>query len=155
MNKIAQIYSSLFFVGYIKPASGTFGTFLSILIIFPLINYLSLLNLIIIFFILFILAIKLISLHSKNESSHDSSEIVIDEFLGVFFIMLFYEYFNFLNDLSMNIIIFILFRIFDIIKPFPARWIDKKMINSFGVILDDIIAGIYCVITLMLINALF
>jgi|TARA_B110000438_G_C15808278_1_gene648435 phosphatidylglycerophosphatase A len=155
MNKIAQIYSSLFFVGYIKPASGTFGTFFSILIIFPLVKHLSLLSLIIIFFILFIAAIKFISLHSKNENSHDSSEIVIDEFLGVFFIMLFYEYFNFLNDLYMSIVIFFLFRIFDIVKPFPARWIDEKMISSFGVILDDIIAGVYCVITLILINAFF
>jgi len=49
-------------------------------------------------------------------------------------------------------LIFLFFRIFDILKPFPANWIDKNMRNSFGIILDDIVAGIYTIITLALIN---
>ena len=154
MNKIAQLYSTLFFIGYIKPASGTFGTFFSILIIFPLIKFISIFNLIIIFTILFILGMIMISIYSKDKD-HDSSEIVIDEFLGVFFIMLFYKHIDISSDLILNILIFFLFRFFDILKPFPARWIDQKITNSFGVIMDDIIAGIYCIITLMFTNVLF
>jgi len=51
------------------------------------------------------------------------------------------------------LLILLFFRIFDILKPFPANWIDKNLKNSYGVILDDIVAGIYTIITLTLINA--
>ena len=56
------------------------------------------------------------------------------------------------NEFTKILLIFILFRFFDIIKPFPANWIDKNMKNSYGIILDDIIAGIYTIITLTLAN---
>ena len=108
----------------------------------------------IIFFIfIFIISIKLISIHSNNIKKHDSSEIVIDEFIGITFIIIFYNKIQFPNDFSMFVIILILFRFFDIIKIFPANFFDKKMNNSLGVLLDDIIAGVYCVIILYLINA--
>ena len=80
-------------------------------------------------------------------------EIVIDEFLGIYLIIIFsYNFDIFDNEYLKMFLIFIFFRIFDIIKPFPIKWIDNKIQNSYGIILDDIIAGIYTIIILALIN---
>ena len=104
------------------------------------------------FFILFSLSLILINIYSFNREIYDSSEIIIDEFLGIFIIIIFYEYIKFTNDLIMFLLIFLLFRFFDIIKIYPANWIDKNLKNSLGVILDDLVAGVYCVFVLLIIN---
>ena len=65
---------------------------------------------------------------------------------------LFYNEIYILNNILTNILIFLVFRFFDIFKIYPANLIDKKMINSLGVLLDDLIAAIYTIITLYIIN---
>ena len=91
-------------------------------------------------------------IYSDFVKQQDTSEIVIDEFLGITFILIFYDFVKFTNDILMFFLIFILFRLFDIIKFFPANWIHKNLKNSLGVILDDIVAGSYCVIILYIFN---
>ena len=81
-------------------------------------------------------------------SDQDPKEIVIDEFLGCFFIFLFFPIFKNENIYIFLLLSFILFRIFDILKPFPINLIDKNFINSYGIISDDILAGLYTVIIL-------
>ena len=77
---------------------------------------------------------------------------MIDELLGIFIILIFYDLIFIYNDfLTLCINIFI-FRLFDIVKLFPANYIDKNLKNGYGVILDDIIAGIYTILTLMILN---
>jgi phosphatidylglycerophosphatase A len=94
-----------------------------------------------------------IKIYSKSANNHDAKEIIIDEFLGVYLIIIFsYDFKIFNNELVKILLIFLFFRIFDILKPFPANWIDKNMKNSYGIILDDTVAGIYTIITLALIN---
>jgi|TARA_B100001964_G_scaffold48627_1_gene54524 phosphatidylglycerophosphatase A len=94
-----------------------------------------------------------IKIYSKSANNHDAKEIIIDEFLGIYLIIIFSYDFNIFNNEFLKIfLIFLFFRIYDILKPFPANWIDKNMINSYGIILDDIVAGIYTIITLALIN---
>ena len=66
--------------------------------------------------------------------------------------MVFFDYYPIDNDYFKLSLIFILFRFFDIIKPFPAGWIDQNVKNSKGVIFDDIIAGIYSIMILILLN---
>jgi phosphatidylglycerophosphatase A len=78
---------------------------------------------------------------------------VIDEFLGILIIVIFYDIIKFTNDILMFVLIFFLFRFFDIVKIYPANWIDKNINNSLGVILDDLVAGVYCVFILVIINA--
>jgi phosphatidylglycerophosphatase A len=77
---------------------------------------------------------------------HDSSKIVLDEVYGMIATM-------FLNPLGWAWLLggFILFRIFDIIKPFPASLIDRKMPGGPGVMLDDLFAGIYANIVLRMV----
>ena len=154
MKNFTKFFVSIFFVGYIKFAPGTWGTLVSLLIMYILINVLSLplIILAIIFTFLFFISNYLINYYTLITNSHDSKNIVIDELLGVFIIFLFYDLIFLFNDILTYLLIFILFRFFDIFKIFPANFFDKHYKNSYGVILDDIIAGLYTVLTLIILN---
>tara|TARA_B110000116_G_C16762347_1_gene549069 strand:+ start:311 stop:778 length:468 start_codon:yes stop_codon:yes gene_type:complete len=153
MFKISKFLVSLFGLGFFPKAPGTIGSIFAIIFFYLTIEYFSFLNLIIFFLILFFLSKKLIDIYSINKNNHDSSEIIIDEFIGIFFIIIFYDYIKFTNHLTMFIIIFLLFRFFDILKIYPANWIDKNLKSSFGVLLDDLVAAVYSIFVLLLINA--
>ena len=116
-------------------------------------------------FFLIVITIYSVILIDKVYKKEDSEEIVIDEFVGqsipliawyfrTDFFGLVLPHSNFLLFYSFEFWIvasFILFRIFDIIKPFPINIVDKKIKNGLGVMLDDIIAGIYSTIILYII----
>ena len=154
MKKITKIFVSLFYIGYFKLSPGSIGSLLSILILFPFfwLEIFSYKFLIFFFIFTFILSIYFINLYSNQNSSHDAKEIIIDEFAGIYFIFLFYDYIFLINNYITLILIFILFRFFDITKIFPANIIDKKIKNSFGVMLDDIIAAIYTILFMYILN---
>ena len=127
--------------------------------------------------IITISSINLINDHSfrnkfaKLFKKKDPKEIVIDEFIGqsipiisYSFLSFFYvgssfdSFFIFFEGrpfIGWLITSFILFRFFDILKPFPINIIDKKMKNGLGIMLDDIIAGIYSIIAGVIIWALW
>ena len=152
MNKIISIFPTLFGIGYSPIAPGTIGSIFSIVFLYFLIKFVSYSFLVIIFLIILFTSLKLIEKYSNLLKSHDSSTIVIDEFLGIFLIILFYDYLKFSNDFIMFLLILILFRFFDILKIFPINWVDKNIKNSFGVVLDDLLAGVYSIIVLYSIN---
>jgi len=152
MNKIISIFTTLFGIGYSPIAPGTIGSIFSIVFLYFLIKFVSYSFLVIIFLIILFISLKLIEKYSNLLKSHDSSTIVIDEFLGIFLIILFYDYLKFTNDFIMFLLILILFRFFDILKIFPINWVDKNIKNSFGVVLDDLLAGVYSIIVLYSIN---
>ena len=152
MNKIISIFTTLFGIGYSPIAPGTIGSIFSIAFLYFLIKFVSYSFLVIIFLIILFTSIKLIEKYSNLLKSHDSSTIVIDEFLGIFLIILFYDYLKFANDFIMFLLILILFRFFDILKIFPINLVDKNIKNSFGVVLDDLLAGVYSIIVLYSIN---
>ena len=152
MNKIISIFTTLFGIGYSPIAPGTIGSIFSIVFLYFLIKFVSYSFLVIIFLIILFTSLKLIEKYSNLLKSHDSSTIVIDEFLGLFLIILFYDYLKFTNDFIMFLLILILFRFFDILKIFPINWVDKNIKNSFGVVLDDLLAGVYSIIVLYSIN---
>ena len=152
MNKIISIFTTLFGIGYSPIAPGTIGSIFSIVFLYFLIKFVSYSFLVIIFLIILFTSLKLIEKYSNLLKSHDSSTIVIDEFLGIFLIILFYDYLKFTNDFIMFLLILILFRVFDILKIFPIIWVDKNIKNSFGVVLDDLLAGVYSIIVLYSIN---
>ena len=152
MNKIISIIPTLFGIGYSPIFPGTIGSIFSIVFFYFLIKFVSYSFLVIIFLIILFASLKLIENYSNLLKSHDSSTIVIDEFLGIFLIILFYDYLKFTNDFIMFLLILILFRFFDILKIFPINWVDKNIKNSFGVVLDDLLAGVYSIIVLYSIN---
>ena len=154
MINFTNIFVSIFYIGYIRYAPGTWGSLASLGIIFFLFNIINipLSILIILFVLLFFLSNYLINYFSSITNSHDSKHIVIDEFLGIFFIFLFYDVIFINNNYITCLLIFICFRIFDICKIYPANYFDKQLLNGYGVILDDIIAGIYTILTMIIIN---
>ena len=154
IDKIGLALLTLFGIGHIKYAPGTVASFVTCLIYYPLILIkINFIYLLIIFLILLIYSIILIDKLSHHFKEKDPKEIVIDEFIGQSIPLIFMsEYIISSKNPLLFFLAFFLFRFFDILKPFPISLIDKKIKNSFGVILDDIIAGIYSTICLIIIN---
>ena len=136
-----------FYIGKIKYAPGTFGTLLAVPL-FLLIQDLNLISKILFVFLFFLLSLFLLSISYKRKvfDEIDDKSIVIDEIIGYLVFIIFFE-----NTLFVLTVGFLLFRLFDIIKPYPISLIDKRMKNALGVILDDIIAGLFSGITLFII----
>ena len=111
-------------------------------------------------FLFFLVAIFIISLFAvnlfvKDLTNKDPKEVVIDEFIGQSIPICLYEIAHSeptspARVLTFYFIMFILFRIFDIAKPYPVSYYDKNFKNSFGVIMDDVCAGLYVVATFVL-----
>ena len=152
MFNISKIFITIFYLGYSKVIPGTIGSFIAFIIIYFAYISLNKIYLYTLFIICFFLSLFFINFYQKTIKKIDSSEIIIDEFLGVFIIFLFFDYYSKINIYFFFFIGFLLFRFFDIYKPFPINWIDKKIKNSFGVIFDDIVAGIYSSVSLIIIN---
>ena len=96
-----------------------------------------------------------VSIFIKALDNKDPNEVVIDEFIGQSIPICLYEIAHqgtkeTSKVLTFYFIIFILFRIFDIVKPYPVSYYDKNFKNSFGVIMDDVCAGLYVVAVLVL-----
>ena len=170
INKIGKTILTMFGIGYFKYAPGTVASFITCLIFYSLAS-IDGINQIIFPYIIFLIIIFIYStiLIDKIYKKEDSKEIVIDEFIGQSIPLLAISTSNelsiklitFLDNISSQLgfswfeiwilISFILFRFFDILKPFPINLIDKKIKNSFGVILDDVVAGIFATISLYII----
>ena len=143
-------------LGNSKYGSGTVASFITCLIYIVFFNF----KINIIFLILSVSLILIYSVYSidafKNSFSQtDAKEIVIDEFIGqsipVLTIYALIEKNNLDDFILYTFASFLLFRVFDIYKPYPINKIDQKMKNGFGVVLDDIVAGIYSIVILLII----
>ena len=151
-----SLFVTMFGLGKIKFIPGTFGSLIATIILYYLFHILSLsINLILFFLIIiFFYSFYAVSSHIENSENKDPGEIVIDEFLGQSIPIYLYEVSHGTTKEGDEAIIyyslfFILFRYFDIMKPFPVSFFDKNFKNSFGVIMDDICAGFYVVLTLV------
>ena len=146
----------MFGLGKIKLIPGTFGSFTTVLILyflFHIINISSMLILIILI-VIFIYSFFAVKSYILNTENKDPGEIIIDEFIGQSIPIYLYEISHGTEKTSNEAIIFyaicfVLFRYFDIMKPFPVSYFDKNFKNSFGVIMDDVCAGIYVVLSLV------
>ena len=105
--------------------------------------------------IVFFISLYSVNIYIKNLDDKDPKVIVIDEFIGQSIPICLYEIAHegpkeTSEILTFYFIMFILFRIFDITKPYPVNYYDKNFKNSFGVIMDDVCAGLYVVGVLVL-----
>jgi phosphatidylglycerophosphatase A len=131
-------------IGNVPFAPGTFGSIIGL----PLAFLLSRLNLLlsVSFILLFVFfAIAVASAAEKILSQKDPAKIVIDEIAGL---MVTFAGLPF--NLKTAIAGFIIFRAFDILKPFPIRTLERKVPGGGGVVLDDVLAGIYANLILRL-----
>jgi|TARA_B100000795_G_scaffold92431_1_gene67553 phosphatidylglycerophosphatase A len=147
---------TMFGLGKIKFMPGTFGSLATTILLFYLFHSLKISSNIILIGLVtvFIYSFYAISTHTEDSKDKDPREIIIDEFLGQSIPIYLYEISHGTIKESDDAIIyyvlfFILFRYFDIMKPFPVSFFDKNFKNSFGVIMDDICAGLYVVLTLV------
>jgi len=143
-------------LGKIKFIPGTSGSFATIIILYYFFHIANISPNIILFFlmIIFIYSFYAVSSHIENSDNKDPGEIIIDEFIGQSIPIYLYEISHGTEKNSNEAIIFygicfILFRYFDIMKPFPVSFFDKNFKNSFGVIMDDVCAGFYVVLSLI------
>jgi phosphatidylglycerophosphatase A len=128
--------ATLGFIGYLPVAPGTFGTFAALL-------FFALLKPAIPVHVLLIILVTALgtiasSRAEKILNEKDSSHIVIDEFAGYALALLFLP-----PTLSSLVVSFLLFRLFDILKPLPLRWIERTIPGGYGVMADDLVAGVY------------
>ncbi|MBD1135422.1 phosphatidylglycerophosphatase A [Pelagibacterales bacterium SAG-MED47] len=156
IKKFNSLFVTMFGIGKIKIIPGSVGSLATIIILYVLFHILDissnyiLLGLIIIF----IYSFSAVANHTKNSENKDPKEIVIDEFIGQSIPIYLYEISHGTEKSPNESIIFyaicfVLFRFFDIKKPFPVSFFDRNFKNSFGVIMDDVCAGLYVVLSLI------
>ena len=157
IKNINYLFVTCFGIGSFRFAPGTITSFVTTIFLFSLFHIINLSNNIILFslILIFFYSFYAVSEYIKDNENKDPKEVVIDEFIGQAIPIYLYElaHGNIKNSqeaILFYLYIFILFRYFDIKKPFPVSYFDKKFKNSFGVILDDVVAGFYVVLTLII-----
>ena len=157
IKTLNTLFVTMFGLGKLPKIPGTFGslaTIITLYVLFHIINLSS--NLILTcLMIIFIFSFLAVATHIKDSENKDPKEVIIDEFIGQSIPIYLYEISHGTQKLADEALIFygvsfLLFRFFDIIKPFPVSYFDKKFKNSFGVIMDDVVAGLYVVLTLII-----
>ncbi len=156
-KKINFLFVTLFGIGKIGKIPGSLASLATTIFLFFLFHILNispntiLISIIIIFFI----SLYSVNIFIKYFDNKDPKEVVIDVFIGQSIPICLYEIAHegakeTSQVLTFYFIMFILFRVFDIAKPYPVSYYDKNFKNSFGVIMDDVCAGLYVVAVLVL-----
>ncbi len=145
MNKLSKYYVSILGLGYIPLAPGTFGSIFAIMIWYLSISFINIIFFYFILIIVFVISFKLIKVYLDSNQSDDPSEIIIDEFIGQSLPLIFILQFNVYEVL----LAFCAFRFFDIFKIYPVNKAEN-IGGPTGVIMDDVAAGIYSLIIVMI-----
>ncbi len=132
------ILTTWFGVGFSPWAPGTFGSLASLPFAFLIMEMSGLYGIAIAAAVIFVIGAYAVDNYVLQTGKEDPGEAVIDEVAGQFLPLLVAPY-----SIEGWIIAFILFRVFDIWKPWPCNWIDKKISGGLGVMLDDVAAGTY------------
>ncbi len=157
IKRINYLIVTCFGIGSFKFAPGTITSLVTTVFLYSLFHIINLSksSILIILFTVFVYSFYAVSEYIKYNENKDPKEVVVDEFIGQSIPIYLYEISHGTVKDSQEAVlfylyIFILFRYFDIKKPFPVNFFDKKFKNSFGVILDDVVAGLYVVLTLII-----
>jgi len=157
LNKINFLFVTLFGIGKLKKIPGSYASLVTTIFLFILFHILNFSpNIVLIgVVIVFLISLYAVNIFIKDMDNKDPKEVVIDEFIGQSIPICLYEIAHegpkeSDQILTSYFIMFILFRIFDIVKPYPVSYYDKNFKNSFGVVMDDVCAGLYVVAVLVL-----
>ena len=157
IKTINYLFVTCFGIGSFRFAPGTITSLITTIFLYSLFHVINLSSIIVLLILLlvFIYSFYAVSEYIKHSENKDPKEIVVDEFIGQSIPIYLYEISHgvlksYQEAFLIYFYIFILFRFFDIKKPFPVNFFDKKFKNSFGVIFDDVIAGLYVVLTLII-----
>lgn len=149
LKRLDILFLSFFGVGFLPKAPGTWGTLATL----PFLYIMGTFNPPYVLFIPLLIIMTAISSYiadivQKKFNLHDPQFIVIDEVLGMTTAWLFIQKHN----LTHLFILFVLFRIFDIVKVWPASYFDKEVHHGAGTILDDIVSGVFAGLAYLVIN---
>ena len=156
LKKLNFLFVTMFGIGKLPRIPGSYASLVTVILLYILFQIFSVSANTFLFFLvaIFIISLFAVNLFIKDLSNKDPKEVVIDEFIGQSIPICLYEIAH--NEptdparvLTFYFIMFILFRIFDITKPYPVSYYDKNFKNSFGVIMDDVCAGLYVVAILV------
>jgi len=157
INYLNNYFVTMFGIGYIKKIPGTISSFATVVFLFIYFHYFELSKnyFLLLLSLIFIYSFIAVNLYIKDKANKDPKEVVIDEFIGQSIPIYLYEISHgtdktFNESIYIYFVIFVLFRLFDIKKPFPVSYFDKNFKNSFGVVMDDVIAGLYVVLVLII-----
>jgi len=126
-------------------APGTFGTLAAIPVYLLMIHFLPMWLYIFLTLVFLLIGVKICDKVSNDLQTHDFSGIVWDEIVGYLITMMFFPF-----SWTAVLLGFVLFRVFDILKPWPISWLDKKVAGGLGIMLDDVLAGIFAWLGLFL-----
>ena len=156
INNLNTLFVTMFGLGKIPKIPGTFGSLATVILLYFLFHTLNISSnlILIILIIIFTYSFSAVATHIKESENKDPKEVIIDEFIGQSIPIYLYEISHGTEKTANEAIIFyiicfVLFRFFDIAKPFPVSFFDKNFKNSFGVIMDDVCAGLYVVLSLI------
>ena len=151
------LFVTFFGIGTMRFAPGTITSLITTILLYSLFHIINFSNnfILLSLVLVFLYSFYAVSEYIKDNKNKDPKEVVIDEFIGQSIPIYLYEIAhgsekNSEEAILFYIYIFILFRFFDIKKPYPVNYFDEKYKNSFGVIFDDVIAGLYVVLTLII-----
>ncbi|PLX50350.1 MAG: phosphatidylglycerophosphatase A [Desulfobulbaceae bacterium] len=145
MHTLIMLIATGFYSGYLPKAPGTWGSLVGVLLVF-LLHALSLQIYLSVVAGLFIVGSFVAGEAEKILDNRDPGVVVIDEIVGMLITMIAVP----VTPLTMALG-FILFRVFDIAKPFPVNFFDQHFHGGLGIMLDDVVAGIYSLIIMQLI----
>ena len=136
-----KAYLTLFYSGLSPKAPGTVGSFVALIIGMFLLNYFTLANLFMASILITIISVKQIDIYEKEVGVHDGKEIVIDELAGMWIALSIAGVSA--DNYIMGFVTFLYFRLFDIWKPSIIGRIDEKVKGGWGVMGDDVVAGLF------------
>ena len=156
IKNINTLFVTMFGLGKLTKIPGTYGSLATVFILYALFHKFNLSSnlILVLLIIIFIYSFLAVASHIKDNENKDPKEVIIDEFIGQSIPIYLYEISHGTVKSADEAIIFyslcfVLFRFFDIVKPFPVSFFDKNFKNSFGVIMDDVCAGFYVVLSLI------
>lgn len=157
---MSRIIATFFYIGYMRPAPGTWGSLAALPFAWVIIQLTGSTGLVFSTLIVFALGLWATKAETAGRENHDPSEIVIDEVAGQWVALFPVAYGA--SMMGINVLAlwpgwvatFALFRLFDISKPWLVGWADRRD-DAMGVMLDDIIAGVFAAIGVVILGGLY
>ena len=151
-KKINYLFVTMIGIGSLSRIPGSIASLTTTIILFIFFNFFNFSPNLILFFVILIFFVSIYAINKfiEDKENKDPKEVVIDELIGQSIPICLYEVAHTqpkeVNEvLTTYFLMFILFRVFDITKPYPVSYYDKNFKNGFGVIMDDVCAGLYVV----------
>ena len=135
---LARFWLSLFGIGFLKPGPGTWGSIAATLFWWSSLSGLEMVSQLFIFSTFTLMSIWICSKFLDDSGLGDESWIVVDEFAAMLFILVFIP-----RDVALVFVALLMFRLFDIWKPWLVGLVDRKIHGGVGVMLDDLIAALF------------